>query len=159
MKHDYFKSYLHQLSENNLNKCYEICNARQTLKHLLLNCRHYKAEQRKFKKKAQLKNTDIILILFIIKIERIITLKYLKNTWITTRKWLLIVIVIHTFLWHWFRLNSWETLCYLYRVNKTLWRRKSLIIYTTASRSWNNEIDTVLSSNESIAFIQCVMLK
>ncbi len=80
MKHDYFKSYLHWLSENNLNKCYEICNARQTLKHLLLNCRHYKAEQRKFKKKAQLKNTDIILTLFIIKIERIATLKYLKNT-------------------------------------------------------------------------------
>ena len=28
MKHDYFNSYLHRLSENNLNKCYEICNAR-----------------------------------------------------------------------------------------------------------------------------------
>ncbi len=28
-----------------------------------------------------------------------------------------------------------------------------------ALRSWNNEIDTVLSSNESIAFIQHVMLK
>ena len=28
MRHDYFKSYLHQLSENNLNKCYKICNAR-----------------------------------------------------------------------------------------------------------------------------------
>jgi len=52
MKHDYFKSYLHQLSKNNLNKCYEICNARQMLKHLLLNCRHYKAKQRKFKKKV-----------------------------------------------------------------------------------------------------------
>ena len=89
MKHNYFKSYLHRLSENNLNKCYEICNARQMLNHLLLNCRHYKAKQRKLKKKAQLKNTDIILILFIIKIERIAILKYLKNTWIATRKWLL----------------------------------------------------------------------
>ena len=89
MKHDYFKSYLHQLSENNLNKCYEICNARQTLKLLLLNCRHYRAEQIKLKKKAQLKNTNTILTLFIIKIERIATLKYLKNTWIVTRKWLL----------------------------------------------------------------------
>ena len=89
MKHDYFKSYLHRLSENNSNKCYEICKARQTPKHLLLNCRHYRAEQRKLKEKAQLKNTDIILTLFIIKIERIATLKYLKNTWITTRKWLL----------------------------------------------------------------------
>ncbi len=89
MKHDYFKSYLHRLSENNSNKCYEICNARQTSKHLLLNCRHYRAEQRKLKEKAQLKNTDIILTLFIIKVERIATLKYLRNTWIATRKWLL----------------------------------------------------------------------
>jgi len=89
MKHDYFKSYLHRSSENNLNKCYEICNARQTLKHLLLNCKHYRAEQRKLKKKAQLKNTDTIMTLFIIKIERIVTLKYLKNTRIATRKWLL----------------------------------------------------------------------
>ncbi len=86
MRHDYFKSYLHWLSENNSNKCYEICNARQTSKHLLLNCRHYRAEQRKLKKKAQLKNTNIILTLFIIKIERIATLEYLKNTQIATRK-------------------------------------------------------------------------
>ncbi len=28
MKHDYFKSYLHRLSENNSIKCYEMCNAR-----------------------------------------------------------------------------------------------------------------------------------
>ncbi len=89
MRHNYFKSYLHRLSENKLNKCYEICNARQTLKHLLLNCRHYRAEQIKLKEKAQLKNTDTILTLFIIKIERIATLEYLKNTRIATRKWLL----------------------------------------------------------------------
>jgi len=89
MRHDYFKSYLHRLSENNLNKCYETCNASQTSEHLLLNCKHYRSEQIKLKKKTQLKNTDIILTLFIIKIERIATLEYLKNTWITTRKWLL----------------------------------------------------------------------
>ena len=53
---------------------------------LLLNCKHYRAEQIKFKKKAQLKNTDTILTLFIIKIERIATLKYLKNTRIAMRK-------------------------------------------------------------------------
>ncbi len=45
MKHNYFKNYLHWLSENNSNKCYEICKMRQTLKHLLLNCKHYRAEQ------------------------------------------------------------------------------------------------------------------
>ncbi len=89
MRHDYFKSYLHRLSENNSNKCYEICKARQTLKHLLLNCKHYRAEQLQLKAKAQFKNMNIILTLFIIKIERITMLKYLKSTWIATRKWLL----------------------------------------------------------------------
>jgi len=79
MKHNYFKSCLHQLSKNNSNKCYEISNASQTSKHLLLNCKHYRSKQIKFKKKTQLKNTNIILMLFIIKIERIVTLKYLKK--------------------------------------------------------------------------------
>ncbi len=63
MKHDYFKSYLHQLSENNSNKCYEICKARQMLKHLLLNCKHYKAKQLQLKAKAQFKSINIILML------------------------------------------------------------------------------------------------
>ncbi len=89
MRHDYFKSYLHQLSKNNSNICYEICKTRQMLKHLLLNCKHYKAEQLQLKAKAQFKNMNIILMLFIIKIERITMLKYLKSTWIVTRKWLL----------------------------------------------------------------------
>ncbi len=89
MKHDYFKSYLHQLSKNNSNKCYEICKMRQTLKHLLLNCKHYKAEQLQLKAKTQFKNINIKLMLFIIKIERITMLKYLKSTQIATRKWLL----------------------------------------------------------------------
>jgi len=89
MRHDYFKSYLHRLSKNNLNKCYEICKMRQMSKHLLLNCKHYRAEQLQLKAKAQFKNINIILMLFIIKIERIVMLKYLKSTWIATRKWLL----------------------------------------------------------------------
>ncbi len=89
MRHDYFKSYLHRVSENNSKKCYEICNASQTLEHLLLNCKHYRSEQIKLKEKTQLKNTDIILTLFIVKIERIATLEYLENTRIATRKWLL----------------------------------------------------------------------
>ncbi len=40
----------------------------------------------KLKEKAQLKNTDTILTLFIIKVNRIATLKYLKNTRIAIRK-------------------------------------------------------------------------
>ena len=86
MKHNYFKSYLHRLSENNSNKCYKICKTRQMLKHLLLNCKHYRAEQLQLKAKAQFKNMNIILTLFIIKIERIAMLKYLKSTQIATRK-------------------------------------------------------------------------
>ncbi len=89
MRHDYFKSYLHRLSENNSNKCYEICKARQMSKHLLLNCKHYKVKQLQLKAKAQFKNMNTILTLFIIKIERIAMLKYLKSIWIVTRKWLL----------------------------------------------------------------------
>ncbi len=58
----------------------EICKTRQTSKHLLLNCKHYRAEQLQLKAKAQFKNMNIILMLFIIKIERIAMLKYLKST-------------------------------------------------------------------------------
>jgi len=91
---------------------------------------------------------DLLIIIFL----SAINILKLSNNLVT-------VTVIHTFLWHQFRLDSWETLCYLYRVNKTLWERKSLVVYTTASRSRNNEIDTVLSSNESIASIQRVTLE
>ncbi len=87
--HGYFRSYLQRLSEDDSNKCYGICTASQTPEHLLLNCKHYRAEQIKLKEKAQLKNTDIILTLFATKIGRIATLEYLQNTRIATRKWLL----------------------------------------------------------------------
>jgi len=53
MRHEYFKSYLHQLSQNNSNKCYEICTASQTSEHLLLKCKHYRSKQMKLKKKAR----------------------------------------------------------------------------------------------------------
>ncbi len=53
------------------------------------------------------------------------------------------LIWIHTLLWHRFKLNSWETLCYLYRVNKTLWERKSLVVYMMTSRRWNNDHETM----------------
>jgi len=52
MRHDYFKSYLHRMSQNDSNKCYEICIEIQTSKHLLLNCKHYRTKQRKLKEKA-----------------------------------------------------------------------------------------------------------
>ncbi len=53
------------------------------------------------------------------------------------------LIWIHTPLWHRFRPDPWGTLCYLYRVNKTLWRRKPLAVYTTTSRRRNNDHETM----------------
>ncbi len=58
-------------------------------------------------------------------------------------KYILDLIWIHTPLWHRFRPDSWRTLCYLYRVNKTLWRRKPLAVYTTTSRRRNNDHETM----------------
>ncbi len=55
------------------------------------------------------------------------------------------LIWIHTLLWHRFKFDSWEKLCYVYRTNKILWKRKSLIDYMMTSRCWNNKIDTILS--------------
>ena len=46
--HEYFKSYLERLSayEDNL---YHICKVKQTLKHILISYKQYKAEQKKLK--------------------------------------------------------------------------------------------------------------
>jgi len=67
-----------------------------------------------------------------------------EKTWRVIKKWF-DLIWIHTFLWHWFKFNSWEKLCYVYWMNKTLWERKSLVNYTTTLHHWNNKTDTVLS--------------
>ena len=55
------------------------------------------------------------------------------------------LIWIHTLLWHRFKFDSWEKLCYVYWMNKILWERKSLVNYTMTSRHRNNKIDTILS--------------
>ncbi len=36
-----------------------------------------------------------------------------------------------------------KNLCYVYQVNKTLWDRKSLVIYVTVTCSWNNKAETM----------------
>ncbi len=55
------------------------------------------------------------------------------------------LIWIHTLLWHRFKFDSWEKLCYVYQMNKTLWERKLLIDYMMTSRHRNNKINTMLS--------------
>jgi len=70
------------------------------------------------------------------------------------------LIWIHTFLWHWFKLNSWEKLCYVYWMNKTLWERKSLINYIMISHHQNNKKKKIKIKN--IVWMtsrRCVMMK
>jgi len=42
----------------------------------------------------------------------------LKNAFL---KHILIMIVIYTLLWHWFKFNLWEKLCYIYWMNDWQW--------------------------------------
>ena len=70
-----------------------------------------------------------------------------------------IVIVIHTPLWHRFKSDPWGKLCYVYRMDKTLWGRKSLADYTATSRRRNSEFWDYVSNNEPIASIQRVTLE
>ena len=48
LRHRYFKSYLERLSAYEDNLCH-ICKVKQTLKHFLISCKQYKAEQKKLK--------------------------------------------------------------------------------------------------------------
>ena len=48
LEHKYFKSYLEKLSAYKDNLCH-ICKVKQTLKHILISCKQYKAEQKKLK--------------------------------------------------------------------------------------------------------------
>ena len=48
LEHEYFKLYLERLSAYEDNLCY-ICKVKQTLKHILISCKQYKAEQKKLK--------------------------------------------------------------------------------------------------------------
>ncbi len=66
-------------------------------------------------------------------------------SFVEIKREIIFLIWIHTLLWHWFRFNSWEKLCYVYWMNKTLWERKLLINYTMTSHHWNNKTDTVLN--------------
>ncbi len=53
--------------------------------------------------------------------------------------------LFHTLLWHWYWIDSWKTLCYVYWMNKTLWERKSLVDYTATAHRWNNNVETMYS--------------
>ena len=46
LSYEYFKSYLSRFSNYKLNLCHSICCLKQNIKHVLLACKHYRAEQR-----------------------------------------------------------------------------------------------------------------
>ena len=92
--HEYFKSYLERLSAYKDNLCH-ICKVKQTLKHILISCKQYKAEQKKLKntvlrQKAKPEtevNSELSLKRLLCTGKEIkTTLAFLKETKIATRK-------------------------------------------------------------------------
>ena len=54
--HEYFKAYLHQLSDYDSKKCHGICVRDQTSEHLLTACQHFKKEQTELKNQLRKAN-------------------------------------------------------------------------------------------------------
>ena len=94
LEHEYFKSYLERLPAYEDNLCH-ICKVKQTLKHILISCKQYKAEQKKLKntvlrqkaKPGTGANSELSLKRLLCTGEGIkATLAFLKETKIATRK-------------------------------------------------------------------------
>ena len=87
MKHDFLKSYLYRSFAYKSNRCNENCNEIQISEHLLLNCCHYFNEQKDLKINTK---TSITLRTLLNANENIKNvLKFIKNTRICTKKWIL----------------------------------------------------------------------
>ena len=87
LDHEYFKSYLIKLSEYTTNRCF-ICNTKENSEHLIL---HYKATQvvrEELRQKFDIKEFSL-KNLFNTKIEQEFLFKFLEETQISTRNWLL----------------------------------------------------------------------
>jgi len=88
LNHEYFKIYLHRLSDYNSKKCHELCNKNQISKHLMTVCYHFKKKQKELKK--QLNDLSLISkVIFTTKEEIKAALQFLKKTKVGIRKWLL----------------------------------------------------------------------
>jgi len=88
LDHEYFKAYLHRLSDYDSKKCHELCNKDQTPEHLMTVCYHFKEEQKEVKK--QLNGLSLTSkMIFTTKEETKAALQFLKKTKVETRKWLL----------------------------------------------------------------------
>ncbi len=87
-EHEYFRSYLVKLSNYETNKCNENCNSIQTSKHLLLHCRHF-TNQRSIMINEMKSQTTTLKTLFETKKDIEKLRKFLIDTEIATRKWIL----------------------------------------------------------------------
>jgi len=86
--HDYFKFYLNRLPDYDSDKCHWSCQQTQTSEHLLTTCHHFRHEQLVLKRKLEDLPPEI-RTLFTIKKEIQAVLKFLKETEVEIRKWLL----------------------------------------------------------------------
>ena len=95
--HGYFKSYLKRLPAYDTNLC-NVCKVKQTLKHILLSCKIYKAEQKALRnavlqsnqKSESEQGLELSLKRLLCTGEGIKnTLAFLDQTKIATRKWIL----------------------------------------------------------------------
>ena len=88
--HGYFKSYLKRLPKYQNDFCFPACRRTQDSRHLIMNCKVYRQEQKEFKQEI-LKTTvpwNLEAILTLKEGQRILS-QYLRKTKIATRKWIL----------------------------------------------------------------------
>ena len=82
----FFKQFSKSIVKDKKRECFNNCNALQSLKHLLLHCKHYKKEREKVKKKlGQL----TLAKLFNTLTGQQALLTFLQETQIATAEWLL----------------------------------------------------------------------
>ena len=81
LDHEYFKVYLHRLSDYDSKKCHEICVRDQISEHLLTVCQYFKKKQSELKN--QLRSVNLLYtakMLFTIQEEIKAVLQFLKKT-------------------------------------------------------------------------------
>ena len=88
LSHGYFKSYLHRLPNYESDLCYSTCYCKQDVRHILLACKFYRAEQREMT--SSLYPLPVTLkTLFCTKEGQKALNIYLMKTKVATRRWIL----------------------------------------------------------------------
>ena len=87
LDHEYFKSYLVRLPEYTTNRCF-ICGTKENPEHLILHCKVIQAVREELKQEFDIKEFSLKNF-FNTKIEQEFLFKFLEETQISTRNWLL----------------------------------------------------------------------